>query len=1394
MADSDILSQLLSSSNNQQAHIVNIENTLRGIATDNRNSISQSAARQALNTQRDNAANANRTDNIFRSKNKARTGIKSVDDAISQVYEGIGESLTASIKDATSGFTDELKGQLSVIAHGMGIELNDVPKMLGRSIASSLKDSAIGRSIKGSLAGLANSARGPLEGYTRNLVARNPQAFRGMSYDQIRASMLNTPGAFRNGRTVTSGRSAGVLGNALGFNTSSRNDNFDYLSNIDDNVDSIYLLLADNYASMNLYKKQALNDDKNNLIDALSSGDTDKIIDGLGLDISDFKDLGQIKDLLAEDGGFAKLLTKSSKGELLNVLGEDGLLSIFGGGAEAGAVTAGTEAAAVGAGAGGAGALSLGALGGPLGIAAVLAVIVALDQFTDAIGPAIEGIQNFTGTLENTGNRFYSSQKKFLEEEQKRLAADINTMIQYPFDIMKKAADEWYSAWDSNLRTINQTQGYSKADLQTLMGNFAESIREQGLGSVVSAVDITDNLAKVLNTGLSGKVAEEFAFLATKLNAAVPTQDFFSYAETYASVAANAMQAGASQAEAIEKANAQLEQFASNVLYANRELAGGFSTGLQNASSLFNDAVKIANAARVGDASNISAVLTSVSAMVGAVAPDLVDGIVSNIVSAATGGNSSAITALRSLAGTGASNTAFLQAFASNPKQVFTTLFSNLSNMQNMSSDNYMEVAEALADTFGVSMDAFARVDFASLASAVDAMKVNMQSLDLSMDLLKSGQSTTSAEQLKMQQINEMIIDEGLSYVLDNEAARMIQEHMWDQELAKEMQETTYGVELIGATQDLLLSISETIHGIFSILNPFSWAEKIANVSVSALDQSALKSDLKNMLELGKVGNRNTSALKKLTTYNANSLDSRANLVEMLGGVSAYRTSSGISKAVMGTTRALTNAAYGGVAGAASELILNGIAHSLNDSYGGGSRMITAGAPNVTSKYGWAFVGKSLSSALSKVTPQGELTQLSATSVMADKSSQKLQSFLDTAEGAVKANKSYDEWRATASEFGIKDLNAALGEAGIRESELEGNFQRRQAQKASEYNAQKDELERKFWEEGEKFWTETYPHYAQEQINRQDIEIQWLTDIYNELVVFYNSFMTDWLAQAWKSDWVDSTFTNEWMNRTFKDEWMNDAFLTQWLKDEFATNFREKAFGEDLIRTALEEHLIQDTINSRLIAGAIDERLINTAINTNLISDAIKSQLIDRAIEGDWINKAWNEDWLTNAWAKDFVLTAFGTDLVKDTLNDALIGKAINENWLGENGAWTSFVNDTWGNEWIKGAWQDFVNAWTDYFINHVAYTEATGDVSDIAMLNNMKSDKEDSTGEAVVELAERLIQQTQDMTDPQVQTNLLLSQLVVLAQAILQAENTSSGAALATSLSGLATNQTTSV
>ena len=83
---------------------------------------------------------------------------------------------------------------------------------------------------------------------------------------------------------------------------------------------------------------------------------------------------------------------------------------------------------------------------------------------------------------------------------------------------------------------------------------------------------------------------------------------------------------------------------------------------------------------------------------------------------AATGGNASDIVALRSLAGINASNTEFLRAFAQDPQKIFSELFTNLSKLQNMSQDAYMEVAEGLSSIFGLSMDSFARVDFAYLA------------------------------------------------------------------------------------------------------------------------------------------------------------------------------------------------------------------------------------------------------------------------------------------------------------------------------------------------------------------------------------------------------------------------------------------------------------------------------------------------------------------------------------------------------------------------------------------------------------------------------------------------------------------------------------------------------
>ena len=136
---------------------------------------------------------------------------------------------------------------------------------------------------------------------------------------------------------------------------------------------------------------------------------------------------------------------------------------------------------------------------------------------------------------------------------------------------------------------------------------------------------------------------------------------------------------------------------------------------------------------------------------------------------------------------------------ANNPQSVFVNIFRSLANMQNMSPANYMEVAEGLADVFGVDMKAFARVDFNSLADKISQMQVNQASLEENIKLLQSGEATMSTEQLKIQEINNVILEEGLAYVIDSEAGRMIQQNMWEEQRANALMENEYAVNLQGA-------------------------------------------------------------------------------------------------------------------------------------------------------------------------------------------------------------------------------------------------------------------------------------------------------------------------------------------------------------------------------------------------------------------------------------------------------------------------------------------------------------------------------------------------------------------------------------------------------------------
>lgn len=746
-------------------------------------------------------------------------------------------------------------------------------------------------------------------------------------------------------------------------------------------------------------------------------------------------------------------------------------------------------------------------------VAAVAAGLVLLDLASEYVvdvlqwsfAPALKNTAQFAETYAKTFERANDTAERNVDLANERFKADVESIIREPFEILKQAAQEVYEAWDQNVRLINGTQGYTKSDLQDLLASFSQRLRDEGLSSVVSSVDITESLAKVLQSGLSGKAAEEFAYQATVLGAAIPNQDFYNYASSYASIIANATQAGMDQASALEYANEQLQAFASNVLYSSRVLSNGVTTGLQDAEKLFEQATQIAQAAGTNNSAQISSVLTAVASYVGGIAPDLANSMTDAIYKAATGGNSSELVALRSLAGINASNTEFLQQLAKNPQKVFAELFSNLGDMQKMSEDNYMEVAEGLSEIFGVSMDAFARVDFNKLADAISNMNTSTSSLEENLKLLASGETTTNQEQLRMQQINKYLIDEGLSYVMDNEVARSIQEHMWDEQIARELMDAEYAVNLKGDALKFLEGIRHTIDNIMTILNPFKLAGNLVDVVATIDDAMELSADIKGVLEAGKVGEGNQAELMNLLTRNRD-LKLTPDIITLLGGTSKYNS----PDAFLNATNGLLSVASG----------ISGVMYSLKylqqatfDSIKTGMNQSKIESPS--SVYSWgATVGKSVAQYLSSSTPSGTSVGSPVGNVA--------QSSTDAAKARNKANidrmlnedymqryiedGTYEEWRATAKNFGIADFEKALEDAGYTEEAVKARFQSGEANEAARKQAERYQREELFWDNTEAYLVELNEH-ALEMIDLQTYANEMLDTIYAKETEFYDAWV-----------------------------------------------------------------------------------------------------------------------------------------------------------------------------------------------------------------------------------------------------------------------------------------------
>ena len=797
-------------------------------------------------------------------------------------------------------------------------------------------------------------------------------------------------------------------------------------------------------------------------------------------------------------------------------------------------------------------------LAGGAGVAtgALIAFKIISGVVTKALADFKEGLSKLWNAAKNASNRDQKSREKNLEYEKQRIQADYETLVRYPFELLQKAASDLYASWNNNLEVITETQGYTKSGVQDLMASFAQRIRDEGLSSYVSGADLVNNLSNVLKAGMSGAIAEEFAYQATVLNKAVPTQDFFSYASTYASVAANAVRDGKSQQEAIAKANESLKSFASSLLYTSRELTGGFSTGLQSAGSIYEEASKIAIAANSDNLNAISSALLAIQGYVGAVAPDIASTLTNTIYTLATGGNASSSVALRSLAGVNASNTEFLRAFASNPKEILATMFENLSAMFTESSDAYMEKAEGYAELFGLSSEAFQRIDFTALANAIRDMNTSDKSLNENMGLLLEGQTTTTAEQLKAQQINKYMIEEGLAYVIDNEAAQMIQEHMWAEQMNRELMEANYSVDLIGDAKEGLLKIVNAVSNIVNLLNPFAWFKKIGNIFSTIDEGMAQKADVRAVLELGKVGNGNLLDLRNLTTTNAD-LNLTRPLVEQMGGFSRYAYAHSATKLMNFYANPLleSNGSINNVL-ARTMLAEQGLAGKPTSRYSWDISKTTGKLASSFASSGLGALADSIKQAVT--TTEGGGTALSASASAAKSALDKMMDSDLIKDSYVKKQKTYEDWVKDASKYGIADYQAAIEAAGYNEADIKAKFEAEESSAGAEENHRRDVIEEDFWNAGLKYWNETFwSDYSTPMMEHMETVEQKLEDIKSKQDLWSSQFTTTWTA-PWNLAWVDyrTAFDTNWLD--LGNRWKSFVTTTwskEWLKETWKDSF-----------------------------------------------------------------------------------------------------------------------------------------------------------------------------------------------------------------------------------------------
>ena len=102
-----------------------------------------------------------------------------------------------------------------------------------------------------------------------------------------------------------------------------------------------------------------------------------------------------------------------------------------------------------------------GGIGGPL------IAMKAFEIATEGATEVLSGFDDLLKVFSVAANRYSETRKKNLEAANKRLEADVHTLVEQPFKLLQQAATDVYNAWNENIRLITGTQGYTKADIKS---------------------------------------------------------------------------------------------------------------------------------------------------------------------------------------------------------------------------------------------------------------------------------------------------------------------------------------------------------------------------------------------------------------------------------------------------------------------------------------------------------------------------------------------------------------------------------------------------------------------------------------------------------------------------------------------------------------------------------------------------------------------------------------------------------------------------------------------------------------------------------------------------------------------------------------------------------------